>query len=68
MARVAYVSMEVALDERMPTYAASLFDTLERVILPMFHQRRDDDIDVMRHAVSLNGSFFNSHPMVEEYQ
>ena len=30
-------------------------------------QHRDGSIDVMRHAIALSGSFFNSHRMVEEY-
>lgn len=45
----------------------SLYDKLERVIVPLFYHHRDEFIDVMRHAIALNGSFFNSHRMVEEY-
>jgi glycogen phosphorylase len=45
----------------------SLYDRLEHVIAPLFRQRRDEFIDVMRQAIALNGSFFNSHRMVEEY-
>jgi glycogen phosphorylase len=47
--------------------ASSMYDKLEREILPLFHRNRDRFIDVMRHAIALNGSFFNSHRMVEEY-
>ena len=47
--------------------AALLYDKLEHVILPLFRQHRDGFIDVMRHAIALNGPFFNSHRMVEEY-
>jgi starch phosphorylase len=42
-------------------------DTLEHAILPLFHQQRERFTDVMRQAIALNGSFFNSHRMVEEY-
>ena len=44
-----------------------MYDKLEHAILPLFHQHRDGYTDVMRHAIGLNGSFFNSHRMVEEY-
>ncbi|HXW04528.1 MAG TPA: alpha-glucan family phosphorylase [Vicinamibacterales bacterium] len=47
--------------------AASLYDKLEHTILPLFYHRRDSFVDVMRQAIALNGSFFNSHRMVEEY-
>jgi starch phosphorylase len=49
--------------------AASLYDALEHTIVPAFREpQRSAFVDVMRHAVALNGSFFNSHRMVEEYQ
>ncbi len=47
--------------------AASLYDKLEKIIIPMFYTRRDRFIDVMIRAISLNASFFNTHRMVEEY-
>jgi starch phosphorylase len=47
--------------------ASSMYDKLERLILPLFQNNRDGFGDVMRHAIALNGSFFNSHRMVEEY-
>ncbi len=53
--------------ERATLDAASMYEKLERVIVPLFYRRRHQFIDVMRHAIALNGSFFNSHRMVEEY-
>jgi starch phosphorylase len=47
--------------------AASLYDKLERVILPLYHRNRDGFVDVMRHCISLNGSFFNTQRMVQQY-
>jgi starch phosphorylase len=38
--------------------AASLYDKLEQVIVPLFYRDRDRYIDIMRHAIALNGSFF----------
>ena len=46
----------------------SLYDKLEHVIVPMFYQRPQEYANVMRHAISLNGSFFNTQRMVEQYQ
>jgi starch phosphorylase len=54
--------------DRNAADASSLYDKLEHAILPLFHQHRDGYINVMRHAIALNGSFFNSHRMVEEYE
>jgi len=28
---------------------------------------RDRFVDVMRHSIAVNGSFFNTHPMMQEY-
>jgi len=47
--------------------AASLYDKLEQVVMPLFVYNRDDFIEVMRHAIALNGSFFNTHRMLQQY-
>jgi starch phosphorylase len=47
--------------------AASLYEKLEQVVMPLFYHHRDDYLDVMRHAIALNGSFFNTHRMLQEY-
>ena len=47
--------------------AASLYDKLEQVILPLFYKNRDGFVDVMRYAIALNGSFFNTHRMLQQY-
>jgi starch phosphorylase len=47
--------------------AESLYDKLEHVILPLFHHDPDGFTDVMRHCISLNGSFFNTQRMVQQY-
>ena len=53
--------------DRSAADATSLYDKLERCIAPMFYQEPDQFADVMRHAIALNGSFFNSHRMLQEY-
>lgn len=47
--------------------AESLYDKLEGVIVPMFYQDRDHYIEVMRHAIALNGSHFNTQRMLHQY-
>jgi starch phosphorylase len=47
--------------------SASLYEKLETVLLPLFYGNRDGFIDVMRHAIALNGSFFNTHRMLQQY-
>ncbi|MBX6330379.1 MAG: alpha-glucan family phosphorylase [Gemmatimonadaceae bacterium] len=44
-----------------------LYAKLEQVILPMFYQRHTEYATVMRHAIALNGSFFNTQRMLEQY-
>ena len=47
--------------------AASLYDKLEQVVVPLFYSDRDRFLNVMRHAIALNGSFFNTQRMVQQY-
>jgi starch phosphorylase len=46
---------------------ASLYDKLEFVILPMFYGRPASYAEVMRSAIAMNGSFFNTQRMVAQY-
>jgi starch phosphorylase len=46
---------------------SSLYDKLERIIAPLFYGHRAQFLDVMLHAIALNGSFFNTHRMVLQY-
>jgi glycogen phosphorylase len=47
--------------------ATSLYDKLERVVIPTFYQERDRFLEIMRHCIALNGSFFNTHRMIQQY-
>jgi starch phosphorylase len=47
--------------------AQLLYDKLERAVLPTFYRTPDGFVDVMRHCISLNGSFFNTHRMLQQY-
>lgn len=46
---------------------ASLYDKLERIIIPMFYGRPTAFAEVMRSAIAVNGSFFNTQRMVAQY-
>lgn len=46
---------------------ASMYDKLERVVLPMFYQHRNDYANVMRSAIAINGSYFNAQRMLFQY-
>lgn len=47
--------------------ALDLYDKLERVILPLFYRLPFSYAEVMRSAIALNGSFFNTQRMVRQY-
>lgn len=47
--------------------ASVLYDKLGDVILPMFHGDRDAFTKIMRFAIAINGSFFNTERMLREY-
>ena len=47
--------------------SASLYDKLERVVLPLFYEDPDGWLKVMQGAIAKNGAFFNSHRMVRRY-
>jgi starch phosphorylase len=47
--------------------ASSLYEKLERVVLPLFYENRSGWIGVMKGAISKNASFFSSHRMMRRY-
>jgi starch phosphorylase len=47
--------------------AVSLYQKLEEVILPLFYNHRDGFVELMRHAIAINGSFFNTQRMLQQY-
>ena len=46
---------------------SSLYDKLEQVVLPLFYHQRERFVDVMLHTIALNGSFFNTQRMIQQY-
>jgi len=47
--------------------AGLLYQKLEQVILPLYYDDQDHYVDMMRHCIALNGSFFNTHRMIQQY-
>ena len=47
--------------------ARQLYDKLEQVILPLYYHERGQLIDIMRNAIAINGSFFNTERMLNQY-
>lgn len=47
--------------------ANSLYDKLEFDIIPTFYVGREYWINIMRHVIAINASFFNTHRMVQQY-
>jgi len=47
--------------------AVSLYEKLENIIVPTFYHNRNNFIEIMRYSIALNGSFFNTHRMMQEY-
>jgi starch phosphorylase len=45
----------------------ALYDKLQREIVPMFYGRPNRYTEIMRYAIALNGSFFNTQRMVLQY-
>ena len=47
--------------------AASLYDKLQNIVIPTYYKNRGKWINVMRHCVAMNASFFNTQRMVLQY-
>jgi starch phosphorylase len=47
--------------------AESLHSKLEQIVIPLFYADRNRFLQTMAHAIALNGSFFNTHRMMQQY-
>ena len=57
--------MGASYDESLD--AVDLYDKLEKKIIPTYYENHDKWLDMMRHTIALNASFFNTHRVVREY-
>ena len=56
-----------AVGDRTQHDADALYDKLEHVVIPLFYENRDGWLNVTRHAIAVNGSFFNTQRMLLQY-
>jgi starch phosphorylase len=47
--------------------ASTLYAKLDEAIFPLFNANRRGYLEIMRHAIALNASFFNTQRMVLQY-
>jgi glycogen phosphorylase len=47
--------------------AESIYNKLEGTILPTYYNERRKFIEIMQHAIAVNGSYFNTQRMVQDY-
>ena len=58
---------EDAIEDRNARDAEALYSKLEHVVIPIFHEDRERFLTIMRHSIALNGSFFNTQRMLQQY-
>jgi starch phosphorylase len=44
-----------------------LYEKLERVILPLYYKEPEQFAEIMRSAIAVNGSYFNTQRMTSQY-
>ncbi len=44
-----------------------LYNKLEKIIIPMFYQNRQEWIKMMKNTIALIAPYFNTHRMIKEY-
>ncbi|HOT68648.1 MAG TPA: alpha-glucan family phosphorylase [Candidatus Saccharicenans sp.] len=54
-------------DEVKPGEAEVIYEKLETKIIPIYYKRKSQFIDIMAHCIAINGSFFNTQRMMQEY-
>lgn len=47
--------------------AEDLYSKLSGTVIPLFYRSHERWVDVMRHSIALNASYFNTHRMVQQY-
>ena len=48
-------------------HTRALYDKLEQRVMPCFYKDREGFIEIMKHAIAVNGAFFNTQRMVGQY-
>jgi starch phosphorylase len=58
---------DVEADDNQAGDIESLYSKLEQVVTPLYYHDREGFVNVMLHAIALNGSFFNTQRMLQQY-
>jgi starch phosphorylase len=58
---------ELPADERDRLHASQLYEKLESVVAPCFYRDPEHFLRIMRQAIAINASHFNTQRMVQEY-
>lgn len=53
--------------ERRAQELEDIYNKLEYIIVPMFHERRDEWIEMMKNSIGKIAYYFNSHRMMHRY-
>ncbi len=53
--------------EQVQQHGERLYEKLEQVVFPTFYDRQDDFIQIMANSIALNGAFFNTQRMLQQY-
>lgn len=59
--------VDFSVDNDPSDEAHDLYTKLEETIIPTFYGRRDHWINIMKHTIAMNGSFFNTVRMAQQY-
>jgi len=62
-----FTGWEIPDKENPQEEAAALYERLQSTILPLYYDRPEEWRKLMRWAAALNGSFFNTHRMLQQY-
>jgi len=60
-------ALERSAEDRDARDAGDLYDKLDAAVLPCFFAQRERYLGIMRNAIALNASFFNTQRMVLQY-
>ena len=59
--------MHASITETNQSDADNLYRKLQNVIMPLYYTNRDAYIEIMRHTISVNASYFNTERMLNQY-
>lgn len=58
---------ELDTEKRDEIDAGNLYSKLEDIVAPKYYHDRQGWVEIQRHAIAINASFFNTHRQMEQY-